>query len=231
MARAFKVRHVTVAGRKEPRYAARLDAAERALVAGLMEQVADLIEVPTTAPVPAARDGTDRDFEDIVARLGMSIGPEDVEQEAQSGSRAERPSHVAEVEDPAVRRLFPIANRSDPEAAAEFARLSETGLRQRKRDNLLRSAALLGAADSLELSTGDANAVLVALTDVRVVLGERMALRTDDDAAALDAVAQELDEEDPRLHFVLVYDFLTWLQESLAVALLRSVPEEGTRGE
>lgn len=231
MARAFKVRHVTVGGRREPRYAARLDAAERTLVAGLMEQVADLIEVPTARPASSASDAADRDFEDIVARLGMSIGPDDAEAPAEAGSRAERPSHVADGEDPAIRRLFPIANRSDPEAAAEFARLSETGLRQRKRDNLLRSAALLAASDTLELTAGDANAVLVALTDVRVVLGERMGLRTDDDAAALDVVTRDLDEDDPRLHFVLVYDFLTWLQESLAVSLLRSVPEQGTRPE
>jgi len=38
-----------------------------------------------------------------------------------------------------------------------------------------------------------------------------------------------LGEDDPRLHFILVYDFLTWLQESLALALLQAVPEEGTR--
>ena len=228
MARAFKVRHVTVGGRKEPRYAARLDASERGLVSGLMEQVADLIEVPTLEPASVASDGTDRDFEDIVARLGMSIAPEG-EAPAEAGSRAERPSHVSDVEDPAIRRLFPIANRADPEAAAEFARLSETGLRRRKRDNLLRSAALLDGADALELTAADANALLVALTDVRVVLGERMGLRTDDDAAALDVVARDLDEDDPRLHFVLVYDFLTWLQESLAAALLRGVPPEGTR--
>ncbi|MCA1781226.1 MAG: DUF2017 family protein [Dermatophilaceae bacterium] len=232
MARAFKVRQVSVGGRKQPRYAARLDASERALVAGLMGQVAELIEVPTAAPAPirSERPG-DRDFEDIVARLGMSIGPDDADSAGEAGTRAERPGHVSDVEDPAIRRLFPIANRSDADAAAEFARLSETGLRQRKRDNLLRSAALLEGADSLELTAGDANALLVALTDVRVVLGERMGLRTDDDAAELDLVARDLDEDDPRLHFVLVYDFLTWLQESLALALLRGVPAEGTRGE
>lgn len=233
MARAFKVRQVTVGGRRQPRYAARLDPDERALVSGLMEQVADLIEVPASQSAPSGSDGdvADRDFEDIVARLGMSIGPDEAEPAGEAGTRAERPGHVSDVEDPAIRRLFPIANRGDAAAAAEFARLSETGLRQRKRDNLLRSAALLDGADALELTAGDANALLVALTDVRVVLGERMGLRTDEDAAALDLVTQDLDEDDPRLHFVLVYDFLTWLQESLAGALLRGVPEGGTRGE
>ena len=227
MARGFKVRHVGSGRNKEPRYAARMDADERAIVAGLMLQVAELIEVPE-APGPAASGDA---FEDIVARRGMCVGPVGPGPDAEEGSRAERPGHVAESEDPAVRRLFPSANRTDPEAAAEFARLSESGLRQRKRDNLLRAAAVLDATDTIELTPADAQAVLVALTDVRVVIGERMGLRTDEDAASLDLVAAELDEDDPRLHFVLVYDFLTWLQESLAVALLRSVPAAGTREE
>jgi hypothetical protein len=228
MARGFKVRHVGTGRSKEPRYAARMDVDERAIVSGLMLQVADLIEVPEA---PATEGASGDAFEDIVARLGMSVAPADAGSDAEQGSRAERPGHVAGNEDPAVRRLFPIANRSDPEAAAEFARLSEAGLRRRKRDNLLRAAAVLDATDTIELTPADAHAVLVALTDVRVVIGERMGLRTDEDAAALDLVAAELDEDDPRLHFVLVYDFLTWLQESLAVALLRSVPSKGTREE
>jgi hypothetical protein len=229
MARAFKVRHVKVSGRREPRYAARLEAGERELVAGLMGQVAELIDVPASSPPTATSpQGTaDADFDDIVARLGMSVGPDDLTAEAAEGSRAQRPGHVAADEDPAVRRLFPIANRADPDAAAEFARLSEAGLRRRKRDNLVRAARLLDAGDSVELAPDEAHALLVALTDVRVVLGERMGLRTDEDAAGLDIVAAELDEEDPRQHFILVYDFLTWLQESLAVALLRGVPDQG----
>lgn len=231
MARAFKVRKVSVGGRKEPRYAARLEVSERALVAGLMHQVAELIEVPD-APVAADHVGDSDSFEAIVGRLGMSVAPDaapDPGQSGEEGSRAARPEHVAGYEDPAVRRLFPIANRTDPEAAQEFARLTEVGLRRRKRDNLLQAAALLEQSDHLELLPAQAQALLVALTDVRVVLGERMALRTDDDAAALELVARDLDEDDPRLHYILVYDFLTWLQESLAMALLKNVAEPGTQ--
>ncbi|MGA8046073.1 MAG: DUF2017 family protein, partial [Dermatophilaceae bacterium] len=186
MARGFKVRHVGVGRSKEPRYAARMDADERAIVAGLMLQVAELIEVPEASPTD---DASGDAFEDIVARLGMSVGPVGSGPDAEEGSRAERPGHVVESEDPAVRRLFPIANRTDAEAAAEFARLSESGLRQRKRDNLLRAAAVLDANDTIELTPADAQSVLVALTDVRVVIGERMGLRSDEDAASLDLVA------------------------------------------
>lgn len=218
MARGFKIRRVTIDGTKQLRYAARLDAAERALVSGLMDQVAELIGAPISPAEPA--DGSADEFDAIVGRLGM--GAEQTT-EAAEGSRGERPSHVVGEEDPAIRRLFPIANRTDPEAAAEFARLSEGGLRQRKYENLLRAAALVNQAGPIELTPADAQALLVALTDVRVVLGERMGLRTDSDAAALDGLTAELDESDPRLHFILVYDFLTWLQESLASVLLRGL--------
>ncbi len=60
---------------------------------------------------------------------------------------------------------------------------------------------------------------MVALTDVRLVLGERLGLRTDEDAIALAAALEELDEDDPQAFLVAIYDFLTWLQESLVHAL------------
>lgn len=220
MARAFRARRVSVEGRRERRYAAHLDPSERALVAGLLAQVADLIGAPEGAGAAA---GPADEFEAIVAGLGMDMAPDPGDRAGRVGSRGERPGHVSDEEDPAVRRLFPIANRTDPDAAAEFARLSEAGLRRRKWDNLQRAVALLGIGDDLELTADDAQCLLVALTDVRVVLGERMGLRTDDDAAALDGVAAGLDEDDPRLHFILVYDFLTWLQETLATALLKGL--------
>lgn len=226
MARAFRLRRVGPRGYKEARFTARLEQEERDLVVGLLHQVAELIDVPVDAPV--SHPGEDVDpFDDIVSRLRMSTGGDD--EAGGAGTRGERPSHVSGEEDPAIRRLFPIANRTDDEAAAEFARLSEAGLRQRKRDNLLAAVELLERGDSIELTPPQAHTLLVALTDIRVVLGERMGLRTDEDAAALDGTAAALGEDDPRLHFILVYDFLTWLQETLATALLQTVPEEGTR--
>ena len=61
---------------------------------------------------------------------------------------------------------------------------------------------------------------MVALTDVRLVLGERLGLRTDEDAdGARGRGSGELDEDDPQVFMVAIYDFLTWLQESLVHAL------------
>lgn len=69
------------------------------------------------------------------------------------------------------------------------------------------------------VTRGQAPAVLVALTDVRLVMGERLGLRTDEDGARLEELAEELEPDDPTVFALSVYDFLTWLQESLTQAL------------
>ena len=64
----------------------------------------------------------------------------------------------------------------------------------------------------------------MALTDVRLVMGERLGLRTDDDATRLEQVVESLDRDDPVIFALSVYDFLTWLQESLTQALTGAGP-------
>jgi hypothetical protein len=188
------------------RYAAQLDPLERATIAGLMDQVRELLDPP--APVPEGGD----DFASIVAGLGMGVTLAAEDQRDLAASDAER--------DPALDRLLPTANRQDDEMAAEFRRLTETGLRQRKAAALQTAADLMRGEDRLRLDDAQAHAVLVALTDVRLVLGERMGLRTDDDVAVLEAVAEDLDPDDPLGYALAVYDFLTWLQETLSSAML-----------
>ena len=188
------------------RYAAQLDPLERATVAGLMDQVRELLDPP--APVPEGGD----DFASIVAGLGMGVTLAAEDQRDMAASDAER--------DPALDRLLPTANRQDDEMAAEFRRLTETGLRQRKAASLQTAADLMRGDDKLRLDDAQAHAVLVALTDVRLVLGERMGLHTDDDVAVLEAVAEDLDPDDPLGYALAVYDFLTWLQETLSSAML-----------
>lgn len=97
-------------------------------------------------------------------------------------------------EDPALARLLPDAHRDDPEAAAEFRRYTESGLRSRKRDGLGLALATLDRGVLLRLDDAEARAWLVALTDVRLVLAERMGLRTDDDHELLEQVVEQLAE-------------------------------------
>jgi hypothetical protein len=193
-------------------YVARLDPLERATVAGLMEQVHDLLEPPPPTTVGPGSEGQVDEFAAIVAGLGMGVTVAAEDQADLVASGAGR--------DPALDRLLPTANRQDDEAAAEFRRLTETGLRQRKAAGLALAASLLRVEDKVVLDEASARAFLTALTDVRLVLGERMGLRTDEDLEALEAAAGELDPDDPLGYALAVYDFLTWFQETLASAML-----------
>jgi hypothetical protein len=172
--------------------AATLDEEERDLLSRLFADVASLLE-----------DGLPEDSDPLAAMVG--IAPD-----------ARVP------DDPALARLLPTATTEDDELAGQFRRYTEIGLRQRKSANLRRAVVTLAATDDVRLDDDTAAAWLTGLTDVRLVLAERLGVRTDEDAEALheilDGAAGE-DPDDPRLWLASVYDFLTWLQESLVAAL------------
>jgi hypothetical protein len=203
MARAFL--------REKGRYVGLLDPTERTILHGLMEQTRILL----SPEVEATGDA----FDDLVASMGLSLGsPEgEVDPAAAQGRSAAAPDR-----DPALDRLLPTAHRGDDQVAAEFRRLTEEGLRQRKSRNLDVALGCLEATsgDRVELDEGQAPAFLMALTDVRLLLGERMGMRTEDDAEALYAALEDLEDDDPLGYAVAWYDFLTWLQETLTSALL-----------
>ena len=193
MATAFK--------RKGERFVVRLDDIEREVVMGLLQQTLDFVEPPEVEPTGDA-------FEDLVATIGMP--------------RLDDAGHVAEPEDPALARLLPSGNRQDDAIAAEFRRLTEHGLRERKAQNLGMAIAALAAADGdkVSLDLGQAQAMVVALTDVRLLLGERLGLRTDEDADALAERLERAEDHDIETMLAAYYDFLTWLQESLTLVLM-----------
>lgn len=197
MARGFK--------HKGRLYVARLDETERGVVAGLMDQTRDLL-------APPERESTGDPFEDLVAGLGVSLAAED--------QTPQTPDQV-EHRDPALERLLPTAHRGDDQIAAEFRRLTEHDLRDRKATNLATAVAALrrSTGERLELTRAEAEAMVIALTDTRLLLGERLGLRTDEDATHLDERLAGLDDDDPTIYAVSFYDFLTWLQESLTNAL------------
>jgi hypothetical protein len=152
--------------------------------------------------------------------------------------------------DPAIARLLPDAHRDDPDASAEFRRYTETGLRGRKREALELARRTLARHGALTLDDAEAQAWVRALTDVRLVLASRMGLETDEDhqrlmmLAAAELQSDELldgsdgsdgalDEPQPPRRtgpsvgmLLAVYDFLTWLQETLVEALLEPLPRD-----
>lgn len=211
---------------KNLRYAAKLDAVERAVVAGLMEQVHDLVAPePVEASATGEADHED-DFAAIVSGLGgLGMG---VSLSADDQVADERPvpadARSFGDRDPALERLLPAGNRADDQASAEFRRLTEHGLRTRKARHLESAIRSLRAPGSgVELDERTAIDMVIALTDVRLVLGERLGLREDADVDRLEEELAEMDPDDPRAHAMSVYDFLTWLQETLAGAMLPDV--------
>jgi Domain of unknown function (DUF2017) len=211
VARGFK--------KKDGRYVARLDAVERGLVVGLMEQVRELV-APEQEP---SQEGGD-EFDSIVAGLGgigMGVSLSAADQVGDSVPRLTGDSPPPR--DPALERIFPTANRQDDQAAAEFRRLTEETLRERKTANIDTSlAALSGTQDQrVSLDRTQAVSLVVALTDVRLVLGERLGLKQDDDLELLEEEVSSLPDDDPAVYALAVYDFLTWLQETLAHALTK----------
>ncbi len=191
---------------------ARLDGQERELLVSLCEQVLEL--VAPHAPAPADEGGGLDPFEAIVAGMGT------LSTDAGGGAGG-RDLGLDEDRDPALDRLFPAGHREDPEAAAEFRRFTEPSLRARKGDNLRACiTALTAADDELRLDRPGAVAFTVALTDIRLVMGERLGLRDDADAERIEQVLDELDEDDPVRFALALYDFLTWLQESVTRGLM-----------
>jgi hypothetical protein len=124
--------------------------------------------------------------------------------------------------DPAVARLLPDGNRDDPELAAGYRRLTEHGLRTRKRAALGAAVAALTRDDPVFLDQGEAQALAKGLNDVRLVLASRLGVRTDEDAERLHEVLVQADgHQDPAVAAAAVYEALTWWQDSLISTLGR----------
>lgn len=124
---------------------------------------------------------------------------------------AERP------EDPALARLFPDAYLDDADAAAEFRRFTERSLRELKIAQASTALETLRrSGEKVTLSTDEAGAWLGALNDVRLALGTRLGI-TEEGMAELAA----LPDDDPRAPTFHIYDWLTYLQESLVQSVMR----------
>ena len=157
--RAFK--------RRRGMYAARLDTDERDVIAALVADVAELLGAGRLEA---------RDPEAVVAG---------------DGSPRMRMEPLPPPSDPAVRRLLPDASRDDPQIAEEFRRLTEDDLRAGKIARLTRLWDALTTppdgwrADAFVVAPQDAQDVAAAITDLRLVLAERLGIRTDEQAERL----------------------------------------------
>ena len=222
---------------------ARFDAPQAGVIRTLVSQVAELVggDLPDAGQPDAGQPGGvqpggDLLGEDLAGRNTPPGGGQPGEDIAPGGPAArpgddplsghwDSPEEFAALlglsdstalpEDPVLARLLPDAYRDDAEAAGDFRRYTEQDLRSGKvaaaRTVL---ATLPEGGGQVRLSTDDAQAWLRAINDVRLALGVRLSITED-----FEQRLAGLDPEDPRSAYFWVYDWLTYLQETLVHAL------------
>ncbi|MBD8078024.1 DUF2017 family protein [Cellulosimicrobium arenosum] len=142
--------------------------------------------------------------------------------------------------DPAVRRLLPDAS-TDAGVAAEFRRFTQAELADEKVGRLVLLAQMLvdgepATAAPFVVARDVAQRVAAALTDVRLVLAQRLELETDEQVEDLydELAAQDVPDDDagPRRFLVSVFLLTGLLQESLVEEMLTDLRSGGvTPGE
>jgi len=192
-------------------YQSHWEDAERIVVAALALEIADLIRMQTGAIEPTEADP--------IAHLFAA---------------ADEP---AEIHDPAIKRLLPDATE-DAEVSAEFRRLTQNDLALGKINALHRWAKLL-TADQRNIDHGlviiprdQARAVAAALTDIRLVLAQRLGLTSDDDVERLhEALFDGGLADDLRNYWASVFVTVGYAQQSLVDEMLRDWRRQARRTE
>ena len=133
---------------------------------------------------------------------------------------------TTEPDDPVLARLFPTAYPQDDEAAAEFRRFTEGGLRDGKAAgaatliDTLEEAGLPaeltedGLMIDVEMDRPTAETWLRTFTDLRLALATRLEVEEDDDERWL-----AMPDDDPRGQAHDIYQWVGYLQETLVDAL------------
>ena len=130
-------------------------------------------------------------------------------------------------EDPVLARLFPTAYPDDEEAAADFRRFTEGGLRDGKAGaaaliiDTLEDAGLPeelredGLVIDVELTPEDAETWMRAFTDIRLALATRLGVEAGDED-----YWHSLPEDDARAKAHDIYEWVGYLQETIVEALM-----------
>ncbi|QTE30406.1 DUF2017 family protein [Pengzhenrongella sicca] len=219
------------------RYVAGLDGSEREVLATVVADVAELL-------------GAERFGQDPDAARAAGASEAAAASQPLLGLRMSSVAVPAPV-DPAVHRLLPDASDDDPALAAEFRRLTEGDLRGVKIERLRAFWLALTAAppggpsrrgtSDLVVDPAEAAEVAATITDLRLVLADRLGIETEEDSDALyaalerteaaDGVADDPDRpgrdvlaDEIREYLGSVYAALSWLQESLLAVMIEDLP-------
>lgn len=188
-----------------------LDPEEAQAVGLVVAQVAGLIQAGTPHPATGGRAAPPGD-------LAGLPGLDDLAGLGDPGRLDERPAAPT---DPALARLFPAGyGDDDPEAAAELRRLTQPSLRRGKVEG---AQAVLDAlpfeGGEVHLDADGAQTWLTALNDARLVLGTRLDLDDETDLVAELDEAVAVDPAGSRVLAISLYQFLSYLQETLLQAV------------
>jgi len=169
---------------------ATFDVDEVRVLRSLAGEIIELIR--NDAPEPASK-APDDSLAALIGSLGSTEPPEDA----------------------VLARLFPSAYTDDEEAAGEFRRFTEQGLRDGKVANAQTVLDSLGDPDfsdqvTITLDDDEAQAWLRTLTDLRLALGTRLGVEQGDEEKW-----ERLPPESPRRQVYIVYSWLGYLQETL----------------
>jgi len=178
---------------------ASLAPAEASLLRNLVGQVISLI-APDAPAAPAAPRPSDGPLAEWEAELTGQTDPG-----GQTGAS----------DDPVLARLLPDGYRDDPQAAEEFRKYTESGLRSAKQQAAREMLDTLpDEGGRIQLSHGQATAWLKALNDVRLALGVRLNVTEE-----FEDQWSRLGRGDPQWAAYEVYAWLGAVQESLVQAL------------
>jgi hypothetical protein len=204
---------------------ARFARPEAAVIRDLVGQVAELIAGPETGRADAAGDPRDHAAPGGPAGLaGPAAHREDAADDIDDIAVPGADELAAMVglsdsselpDDPVLARLLPDGYRDDPDAAQDFRRFTESGLRSAKvaaAQTVL--ATMPPGGGRVRLSQEQAQEWLRALNDVRLALGVRLGV-TDD----FDGLNDDVGPHDPRFAYFQIYQWLAYIQESLISAL------------
>lgn len=180
---------------------------------------------------------------DAVGRSPMGGAVDGVDGTADAMTASDPLEQAPEELRPLLRVLLPEASQ-DPATAREVGSLTREPLRQDKHGRLEAMAAELarpsGPAGAVLVRRGQEGAWLGAINDIRLVLAQRLSIETAQDAERVHRVALEEDGgpareagggagpggvDDPAhaqwlRATALIYDLVTWWQESLVAAVL-----------
>jgi hypothetical protein len=178
-----------------------LAAPEASLLRSLVGQVLTLLAPDGSDPQPPS-------WNNVAELEALFDAPSRAHPGAEQG-------HPAPPDDPVLARLLPDGYRDDPDAAGEFRKYTEPGLRSAKQQVALQMLDTLPEAGGrIQLTSEQGQAWLKALNDVRLALGVRLDVTED-----FEQQWAKLSRDDPQWAAYEVYAWLGAVQESLVQAL------------